>query len=162
MISHQSISAKARSPWTEERVVLLKELHAANASCAIIAAEINEKTGSSFTKNSVIGITRRLKLEGRGVGFRHSRPYKKKKLAANNWHVITPDAFVPRSSGVLSLSKPLLDLRAMECHWPDKDRNADGLHTFCARMTDGGPYCCAHKALGIEPRKTPFRMKEAA
>lgn len=42
----------------------------------------------------------------------------------------------------------VLDLRAMECRWPDDDRNEAGLITFCGCHTaDGSSYCAEHKAL---------------
>jgi len=42
----------------------------------------------------------------------------------------------------------VLDLKAMECRWPDDDRNEEGLITFCGcRTVDGSSYCTEHKAL---------------
>lgn len=50
-------------PWTDEQNRLLRELCDAKLKSHEIAAEINRRTGSHFTRNSVIGKTRRTRCE---------------------------------------------------------------------------------------------------
>lgn len=123
----------ANAKWTPEQDDALRE--GLETLCyRDIATFINHKFGTDFTKDAIVGRTKRLGLSAA------KRPVLKVNLG--------PDGFVPRVVRTDSRRKTILELGAMECRWADDDRNADGLHTFCGNRTgDGSSYCPAHAEL---------------
>lgn len=158
--------------WTDERVDQLKALWSKGATASEIAAELG-----GVTRNAVCGKIDRLGLSGKSRAekiraarnFRAPRPQapevKSKSLLkvgvgaqvqainrikkAASPELIKED-FTPRVVDVPSHRVTILEVRAMECRWPDEDRNEDGVHTFCGNPTeDASSYCPAHAALAI-------------
>ncbi len=144
--------------WTDERIEKLKQLWKKGLTTKRIAEELGH-----ITRNAVIGKATRLGLAGtrrsgpqkqgrpisvkpagRVVGSQVQAINRRKKPAP----VIAEEAFTPRTVDLPSNRKTILELRAMECRWPDEDRNEGGLHTFCGCATmDGSSYCPAHTEL---------------
>lgn len=106
----------------------------------------------------------RSKVEVGEIGAAVQAINRAKRKKATNMIVI--QNFSPRVADIASFKKPLLDLRAMECHWPDDERNADGLHTFCGHPTDNHSYCKAHREInrghGTPSERAAIRVREAA
>jgi hypothetical protein len=83
---------KTTERWTDEENRLLLELCAEKLSCAQIAAEMRRRTGSAhFTRNAIIGRTRRAGIElpfaaGSNQKANHARAPKRiaepKRIAA--------------------------------------------------------------------------------
>ena len=61
------------SPWTDERIELLRALWADGMSCSRIAGEL----GGGISRNAVIGKVHRLKLPARAI-FSRSPSYERK------------------------------------------------------------------------------------
>ena len=70
------------APWTDEQNRLLEQLCDEKLTASAIAAEINRRTGSHFSRNAVIGRARRARAElpvvagshGLRVKFRDAPP----------------------------------------------------------------------------------------
>lgn len=174
--------------WTDERIARLKEMWAKGATASEIAAELG-----NLTRNAVCGKIDRLGLSGKrraekirdkakvklvpvakvqtkdrlkvAVGAQVQAINRIKKAASPE---LIKEDFTPRVVDVPSHRVTILEVRAMECRWPDEDRNEDGLHTFCGNPTDdGSSYCPAHAALAIGPgtaseRAAAYVLKQEA
>lgn len=70
--------------WTDDRVELLMEL-AKKHSASVIALKLNEKFGTFFTRNSVIGACQRRKIKLAGsMSDETLEYYRKKKVASQD------------------------------------------------------------------------------
>jgi hypothetical protein len=148
--------------WTEARIADLRERWTAGESASVIAAAFGT------TRNAVIGKVRRLDLERRVVktdarGKNLATAKKSYRIApkvrpqvqsinragAANIPSIEVEDFTQRTVDVASLRKNIVDVGLRtECHYPDKDRNADGHLTFCGHPVSGtSSWCAAHYAL---------------
>src|SRR6476660_3908002 len=118
-------SDNPRSPWTTERVAMLRSFFNAGLSCAQIAQEIG------VSRNAVIGKMNRLGLS-RG-----------RRTAAAG----TPRAASPRRPHVLTQRlalNSLFNLTARKCRWPIGSVGTPDF-TFCGNGTaDGVSYCTGH------------------
>jgi GcrA cell cycle regulator len=78
-----------KSPWTETVVEFVKKHCALNYSAAQIAVELWTEFRMQVTRNAVIGIIHRKKLDGRPHGVRVNPPRAQRKRAAGqgNGHV---------------------------------------------------------------------------
>lgn len=133
--------AEAGLKWTDEQDDLLRANYGKMYG-KDIAALINETTGSKFTRFAVVARAQRLGLIVPGS---RTIPFRQKKEPVP---VVVEEKVTSRVADVFSKRKTILDLRAMECRWPDDDRNEDGLHTFCGcRTADASSYCPAHVEL---------------
>jgi GcrA cell cycle regulator len=153
------MQSKHLSLWSEDRVAKLKELWSDGLTTKRIAEELGH-----VTRNAVIGKATRIGLAGtrrsgpqkqgrpisvkpigRVVGSQVQAINRRKKPAP----VIVEEVFTPRTVDLPSHRKTILDLRAMECRWPDEDRDPEtGWHTFCGcRTADASSYCPAHAEL---------------
>jgi hypothetical protein len=84
-----------------------------------------------------------------GIGAQVQAINRKKKPRAP---ALIKEPFTPCTTDVVSRRVSILELRAMECRWPDEDRNEDGVITFCGNRTaDGSSYCPCHAALAVGP-----------
>jgi len=126
--------------WTEERIAKLEKLWKKGLTTKAIAAELGH-----ITRNAVIGKATRMGL----AGTRRSGPQKQGKpisrikpagrivgsqvQAINRRKKVHPvfveETFQPRTVDLPSHRKTILDLRAMECRWPDEDRKEAGQQT---------------------------------
>lgn len=180
----------ARMMWTEELSARIAELWKTKSSAEIVADLQGD--GLSVSRNAVIGRLHRMgmRVESKDkIIERTPRKYapqqpripnKTRRAAVNHGAVVqkinrrqpeTPklkvDRFIPRAADIVSLRKPLLDLRAMECRWPDEHRNAERIWTFCGHPTcDGSSYCPSHKELargeGTPSERNAVKIRRAA
>jgi GcrA cell cycle regulator len=77
--------------WSEEDVVMLKELWSARNSASMIAAALTERTGRVFTRNAVIGKINRLGLQGQGHPANTPRVPGKRKPRAQKPPVVAAE-----------------------------------------------------------------------
>lgn len=172
------------NPWTDELSQRLAVLWAERATTTAAIAQVFQSEGYRFTKNSIIGRARRLglppkakwppkaerpatvrsKADGGVIGTAVRDINRSKGKPA---YVPIIEDFAARIADIVSLEKPILDLCAMECRWPDDKRNDDGLHTFCGRPTlDKQSYCEAHREInrgqGTASERAASRVSVAA
>jgi GcrA cell cycle regulator len=135
-------SDNPRSPWTTERVAMLRSYFNAGLSCAQIAQEIG------VSRNAVIGKMNRL---GLSRGRRAASPAAPRGTARRP-HVLTQRlalralfAAEPVVTDVVSTEPcSLFNLTARKCRWPIGAVGTPDF-TFCGNGTaDGVSYCAGH------------------
>jgi len=160
--------------WTDERVELLRKLHADGLSNELIA----EKMGG-VTRNAVLGKINRLGLSG-SKAHPH-RPSVTKKAAEAGWRTkprksakaqqakprvvkarsafaqllaADADGYVPPAEELVipvSERKTLQDLDDGDCRWPIGDPQNSEFH-FCGKgKVTGLPYCQHHARVAFKP-----------
>ena len=136
-------SDNPRSPWTTERVVMLRTCFNAGLSCAQIAQEIG------VSRNAVIGKMNRL---GLSRGRRIAAPGNPRAASPRRPHVLTQRlalkalfAAEPVVTDVLSPEPcSLFNLTARKCRWPIGSVGTPDFN-FCGNSTaDGVSYCTGH------------------
>ena len=136
-------SDNPRSPWTTERVAMLRSYFNAGLSCAQIAQEIG------VSRNAVIGKMNRL---GLSRGRRAASPAAPRGTAPRRPHVLTQRlalralfAAEPVVTDVVSTEPcSLFNLTARKCRWPIGAVGTPDF-TFCGNGTaDGVSYCAGH------------------
>jgi GcrA cell cycle regulator len=152
--------------WTEDRVIVLKNLWAEGLS----ASQIAKQLGGGVTRNAVIGKVHRLGLAGRATP---SRPAKRPVRVARPRPIVTGTPMRPRPAPVqphVQAAPPLepmlrpdgkvvtvLTLNEGTCRWPIGDPSSADF-AFCGRHPAGGPYCSEHNRLAYQPQ-TPKKKK---
>jgi GcrA cell cycle regulator len=160
--------------WSEEDVVMLKELWSARNSASMIAAALTERTGRVFTRNAVIGKINRLGLQGQGhpantprvPGKRKPRAQKPPVVAAevvqdlaSEARAMFPEMHIyedtppPEEEIVIPVSDrvTLFDLGPGVCRYPIGDPLSPGF-SFCGAECDPArPYCATHHRVAYEP-----------
>ena len=149
---------KMYSPWTDERLELLKKLAAEGFSNAVIAAELG------LTRNAVIGKRARediptvnpcggptIEVEKRSIRARQARERRAALHLKPHWSY--------HSRKVVSLPKPpfgdivplnvnLIDLESNHCRYPTDERGENGLMLFCGHpQQKDSSYCECHRKL---------------
>jgi hypothetical protein len=124
------------TPWNTERDAFLTDLHgqADEPSFSIMAAEINKKFGTVFTRNSLIGRASRIKLAKRL--HKVNSKFEKQTLPRKPRQPPKPrQRYVPESKRMMTifesrevlelqcaevepLNISLLDLKPHHCRWP--------------------------------------------
>lgn len=143
------------SPWTEERVELLRQRWMEGISAPKIAKEI----GPEFTKNSVIGKARRLglpihayKLPSRPRKSKPKRPRMIRMKPAPKVEELLHDR--PPSEDRKTWI-PFMDLTSKNCRAIMGTSYEDGLAMFCPNPTDGiESYCPHHCGIYYNPRSS--------
>lgn len=118
------------SPWTDERIELLKKLWADGYIAHFIAIQL----GGGITKNAVVGKALRLGLEKRKPGSvtQHTpgrpTPYTPRPVRESDtaWHPF--------------LGIALVDLEPAHCRYPKGDSN----FLFCGQPKRSGSSYCSH------------------
>ena len=142
------------SPWTDDRVRILRALWLEGRS----AAEVAQRLGG-VTRNAVIGKVHRLGLAARTAAS-SPRPRRAAPSPARRTRP-TPLASPPPRPARAAPAKPrrapiivdavgrvfdLSHLSPRMCRWPIGDPKAGGF-SFCGEIKPGpGPYCPAHAA----------------
>jgi hypothetical protein len=136
--------------WNSERIALLRELNTLGTS-RWMAAEINSRTGSAFSKSAVLAKLRRTQIE----------------------KFITPDCYSNRRRRGPARPKPVdsapeflgltigeLENNRSQCRYPKGDRAP---YTFCAQpAAEGSSYCGFHHHLcWVAPQKRNQERKAA-
>lgn len=159
--------------WTEERVEKLRELHARQLSCAMMAVEL----GGGISRNAVIGKLHRLGLSNAySTVHKDNQLPRKKRVKGENRKTIRivkangnsrqmrlmesaeTDLRALRCVEVAPLNVSLLDLERGQCRYPYGDSN----FTFCGhQIVEGYSYCAPHAVLShTEPRTLSEAGKE--
>lgn len=139
--------------WTQERVALLSELNPQGTS-SWMAAEINARTGSSFTRNAVIGKLLRIGLI-KAIVPGVVRP-KRTRGQSRHLNNVLNRQFVtieqkPKRLDHLGLSLVQLKNDFSQCRYIDGD-NETTPYTFCAQaVSEGSSYCAFHRSLCWKP-----------
>jgi len=154
-------------PWPEEHSVALKTMVLAGAgSYAEIAAVLNAKFGSDYSRNACIGRAIRM-----GLPSSNPRPTQRKpKSRAESpprfkpWKIDLPPVnkiaeLRLQCVEIVPLNLALIDLESCQCRWPYGDDQI----TFCGHpATTGSPYCLPHYCLSIGLQIDPGRLQDKA
>lgn len=162
--------AGANGPfWTEERIQLLRDGHAAGESYTEIARRI----GHGVTRNAVCGKSHRLGLSRplSVIRANNARTKTRESLASNqslatvvrNLAARKPDKPLPapKATGeIASTPKPWIERAFGECAYPVTGR---GFETqSCCNPTAGATYCKAHRKVMYAKPATDAQRKAAA
>lgn len=129
--------------WDAEHVEYGKQLltDPAGYSHYMIAAKINAKFGTDYTRNSVIGRFHRMKVKREGVvKAKKPRAKETKPRQARLSIAVREEIKRIRCEAVEPLHVSLFDLNTNNCHWP----YGDGPFTFCGHPKFQGLYCATH------------------
>jgi GcrA cell cycle regulator len=147
--------------WSDEQITLLREI-CLQGSCSETARAINAKTGSRFTRNSVIGKLHRLGLRGvptkggrqlgvpqaprKPVGHGGGSGKRAANIKRDRSRETVPVQELPPAD---FLGVEFLDLQPGQCHFP----RGDGPFLFCGQVAkEGSSYCPAcHQRAFVKP-----------
>lgn len=157
-VSKKAVSARAnrlglvrQTCWPKEHHDYAIELAADTRgfSMSIVADLLNEKFGTSYTRNSVIGRLNRNNVT------RGPTKTAKQRVVVNRVrqsqprparHRISESLVQLRCAEIEPRHVSLLDLSRGECHWP----YGDGPYTFCGhKAASESSYCAAHRLLSL-------------
>jgi GcrA cell cycle regulator len=143
--------------WTDGRVAMLKDIFPSGNSHSILARQINEQTGSSFSRNAVIGKCHRLGLERtieRTVKPRKSRPPRPARFLdrfTSVFELIEPPVPVDDDTIPLRQRRSFLELTDSTCRWPVGNVGERDFF-FCGAVPfQDKPYCASHCAVAYQP-----------
>jgi GcrA cell cycle regulator len=168
----------ATSPWTDERIELVRALWSQGASAQRIAREL----GDDISRSAVLGKIHRLGIEqtspnsgARRADTRNARLPAKSEPAATGrlpgsgrevpaWvrdaepYVDNPllDADIPAAQ-----RRAFLDLSGRACRWPVGDPSLSDFFFCGAEALLGKPYCVAHCARAYRPDEEATRPERA-
>lgn len=160
------------SQWTEEREALLREL-APQGSNTWVAKVINERTGSNFTRNAIIGKRARsgilsvAKHGGRRGNQVPRKPYRRRSVGFQFRHSgprLAPDQSVFEDAPEAEfLSIALLDLEHHQCRYA-RGGEGDKPYFFCGQPTKtDSSYCPFHHGIvWVKPTRNRKPEREAA
>lgn len=144
------------TPWTEEKIVLLRQRWAEGISATKIAEEI----GPEFSRNSVIGKARRLGLP-RHAYKQPSRPRPPSKPKRSPMIRVKATAMVDVSVPIQAPPEdrqqwvPFMDLTSKHCRAILGQSYDDGLALFCPNPKDDTEsYCPHHMGIYYNPRSS--------
>lgn len=164
----------SKSPWTHERIELLREIYL-KGSCAWVAHEINRLTKSQFTRNAIIGKITRLGLE-RPIQALDSvlralkeerrrereREYQNSYRRRRNGKSIRPPTYP--SDGLSALFVPpveqrktLLQLENNSCRFPYGNPGDDDFFFCGGDVFPERPYCGIHCRIAYNGCPEPKR-----
>jgi hypothetical protein len=132
--------------WDREKTNFVRKLYQTH-SASVIAIMINERFDAACTRNSVIGITWRMKMR-KGAGVHPSHELKQKRPKRGAMMNIKPEWKPleykgPRVSGIQCPCQ-VVDLEQFNCRWPYGDPREEGFHFCGAVVVPEGQYCPAH------------------
>lgn len=145
------MSNQFATTWTEDRVALLREIHA-QGSNAWIARVINERTGSQFSRNAVIGKRMREGIganakPGQRIGNQITpRPRRRRSTglrAQNGWRLPPDFSTFEDMPEAEFLNVPLLGLTANQCRYA-RGGGGDEPYLFCGQPTKKESSYCPH------------------
>jgi len=143
--------------WSDERTALLREIYN-SGSCAWVAVQINNRTGSKFSRNAIIGKSRRLGLDCKRIPRAGSLPRKprEKKIGYFGFRPcprLDPEIIeeTPVPQEFLGIS--FKDLKRGQCHFP---RGEEPPYAFCGQpVKEDSSYCPACHRLTHAGRPQP-------
>lgn len=121
--------------WKEDAKAFLTELYRADdaGSFAVLAKKLNERFGTDYTRDAIIGVSKRMGLAGKPPASSGNRLVPKVKESA-----------ALRCAEVTPLNIPFSDLGERECRYP----YGDGPYLFCGHPAQAdSSYCPAHHRL---------------
>jgi GcrA cell cycle regulator len=154
------------SDWTPEHSAALREYFAKGMSFSAIAAAINEKFGTAYSRSATIGRAKRLGLArpGRPEAPVSRIPLAKARPAPPQRERETAESRRPRSifesvempqlrcADVVPRHLSLMDLERRDCRYPYGGDEEGEAVTFCGHpRRRGSSYCSAHFRLTIGP-----------
>lgn len=150
------------TPWTTERQSMLVSLITEPYSCKWLAAEINKRTGSSLTRNSVISKIHRMGLAKPATPANtQNRPRKPRNRKISPERIVV-DLFADALPSPDFLGVPWLEaVDSKTCMYPE----GDGAHMlFCGQpRKDESKYCPGHHAIcWVKPRVQKPNLWRAA
>lgn len=158
------------SQWTEEREALLREL-CTKGSNAWIARQLNERTGSTFTRNAIISKRWRSGMPPMPKDTRPKPERKPRRQKGTRYSVarygerLAPDFSIFRDCPEAAfLNIPLLELTANQCRYA-RGGEGDEPYFFCGQpTTTDSSYCPFHHGIvWVKPtRKRKPERQEAA
>jgi GcrA cell cycle regulator len=135
--------------WNTERTDVVRELYPTH-SASIVALRIAEKFGEACTRNSVMGIVYRLKLQKGGMGHHPPHELKRPMVATMKFKPKPkpewkpqPEYSGPRVSGIQCPCQ-VVDLERYNCHWPIGDPKQSSFYFCGAVVMPDQPYCPTH------------------
>jgi len=137
-------SDNPRSPWTTERVAMLRSYFNAGLSCAQIANEIGVSRNAVIGKMNRLGLSRGRRTAAPGVPRAASSPRRPHVLTQR----IALKALFAAEPVVTDVVSPepcsLFNLTARKCRWPIGSVGTPEFN-FCGNSTaDGVSYCTGH------------------
>lgn len=144
--------------WTEPRVTALKSLWARGWTGTQIAKEINRLTGSSFTRNAILGATHRLSMPSVRplLGPKKHRQHRNSRKRERRMSAKAPQMAPERLIRAESIEAPpprnlsILGLATGDCRWPVTDGPP---YLFCGNPAlYGCSYCAAHMSIAHDRR----------
>jgi GcrA cell cycle regulator len=143
--------------WDAAAHDLLLSLWTEGFSASVCARQINEKFGTSFTRNAVIGrahrsmFPMRATIKGGQHTIRRARGARSKapKLAVEK-RIPPPEVEIIDTQIPFGQRKTFLELDlARECHWPVGTPGTEGFFFCGGRTDDGCSYCTKHYARSV-------------
>lgn len=135
-----------KTPWTMEREIMLVSLISSPYSCKWLAAEINKRTGSVFTRNSIIGKIHRMGLAKKApkIVSRQNRPKKPRDRRVRVERVMV-DLFADFLPPPDFIGIQFAATSQFTCMYPE----GDGVHMlFCGQpRREDSSYCVFHHRL---------------
>jgi GcrA cell cycle regulator len=133
-----------RDAWPEEHVAALREFISAG-SFQEIATMINQRFGTNYSRNAVLGKANRLELKSahaREKSGKRPKQEKRRRPKQEKRRDIRPrTAPVEAPAPIVPLGIGLLDLNDCDCHYPLGDRP----YTYCGHpRVWGKSYCAEH------------------
>ena len=153
-MTNQANYNSPHTPWTEERIDMLRELWAAGLSCSKIAAQLG-----STTRNAVIGKAHRLGLESRPSPVKFSdgsgRTMRRRVTKAHKEiNTVVAPLFDDEPAPTRRATPVMIGSSTATCQWPHGDVGEPNFR-FCGEMSvTGRPYCAKHvKRAYLPPRQ---------
>jgi GcrA cell cycle regulator len=153
--------------WDTEKTDVVRALYPTH-SASIIALKIGELFGRGCTRNSVMGIVYRLKLQKGGMGHHppHQLIQKRAKVAMMKFKPKPewkpqPEYNGPRVSGIQCPCQ-VVDLERYNCHWPIGDPKQSSFYFCGAVVVPEAQYCPTHYAIAYHRNREAKPEREAA
>jgi GcrA cell cycle regulator len=134
-------------PWTFEHMELASQLISEKLSADKIANALNERFGTTYSRNSVIGKAIRMGTPccARSAGPTKVRVKKPIMVTLRKPPPRLIEAAAPADEPV-SLRLTCVELESEHCRWPSGDERI----TFCGtQRLEGKPYCAWHQPLSV-------------
>ena len=147
-----------KSPWTQDRQQLLRELVGTTFSCQWLAAEINSQTGGTFTKNAVISKVHRMGLTKANTKIRstQNRPKTERKRQSYRPILVSKEVIQDNLPPADFIGVPWGEaVDTQTCMYPE----GDGQHMlFCGQpRKDDSSYCSTHHKICFVKANIPIK-----
>lgn len=140
------------SPWNTQTMAILEELHGENLSASAIATEITKRTGTHFSRNSIIGKLLRMGLRLSKHPLKYQHPPVRRQQSGGNTnklYAVLRQARRPPWSYSAPIPEPdnatisFYELNRQHCRWPKDGPGLDIRYCGATRISPY-PYCAHH------------------